>query len=665
MRCPACTQRNSVAAKNCKFCGSKFKTKTSPLVIKAVAGVAAIGLVLGLASAVGSMFSGAPAPKLKPIAERMAAGPKTPEDAQIMRSELDTAVIKYLEQNGSLSSADLLTKLQTEVPSSAFEVLVFDLPNQIKLIELTCVMQPSDYLIVPGKAGVKVSRIKGLQVFDESRLVAATPDPCLILIGHTTGDRPREPQVSAIALLPSGETADRTDKMVPPIQGPGSANFIGTSNNIKVERGIVSAAKEQKLFDPSVNFKDEPFITNLTWKNGAYEPSSSMGTNEVGALYAVASCLVDPTSIDSYRQQLSPDVRDNIKRMADKPVVAPGNFKIAKVSKESSGRRKRSRRGGGGDSGNQYLLTAASKRSFEVGLVKAGRWSVSGLKEVDAPESVATEPVTDTTSTTSATTAVSTPVATPVVQEPVVEPKIVEKQPEKVAVVSPPAESREDKRRKEREKQREEERERELAKEKEREKKRELAKAKEREEREAREEKKREIAREKERDEKKQRELAKKKEPETRSSGGSRGETTSRVTMRTGPARGNKSIFDIGRGESVRVLGEQNGWVKISANGREGWVYGSYVKKNGSSKSSERSEQTAKKREPEKVASKRETPPQAKRETKKEKPPEKEKVASTPKPTKSSSKKPQVSSSKSHSADHSSHVESAEPDFVP
>ena len=664
MRCPACTQRNSVAAKNCKFCGSKFKTKTSPLMFKAVAGVAAIGLVLGLASAVGSMFSGAPAPKLKPIAERMAAGPKTPEEAQIMRSELDNAVIKYLEQNGSLSSADLLTKLQTEVPSSAFEVLVFDLPNQIKLIELTCVMQPSDYLIVPSKGGVKVSRVKGLQVFDEARLVSTTPDPCLVLIGHTTGERPREAQVSAIALLPSGEVADRTDKMVPPIQGPGSANFIGTSNNIKVERGIVSAAKEQKLFDPSVNFKDEPFITNLTWKNGKYEPSSSMGTNEVGALYAVASCLVDPTAVDSYRQQLSPDVRENIKAMADKPVVAPGNFKIAKVSKESSGRRRRSRRGGGGDGGGQYLLTAASKRSFEVSLVKAGRWSVSGLKQVDAPESVATEPVDDTTSTTGATTAVATPVAAPVAQETPVEPKIVEKQPEKVAVVSPPTESREEKRRKEREKQREEERERELAKEKEREKKREVAKAKEREEREAREEreKKREIAREKEREEKKQRELAKKREPETRSGGGSRGETTSRVTMRTGPARGNKSILDIGRGESVRVLGEQNGWVKISANGREGWVYGSYVKKNGSSKSSERSEQTAKKREPEKVASKRETPPPVKRETKKEKAPEK--VASTPKPTKSS-KKPQVSSSKSQGADHSSHVESAEPDFVP
>lgn len=647
MRCPACTQRNSVAAKNCKFCGSKFKKKTSPVVIKVVAGVAAVGLCLGLASAVGSMFSGAPAPKLKPIAERMAAGPKSPEEAQIMRSELDNAVIKYLEQNGSLSSADLLTKLQTEVPSSAFEVLVFDLPNQIKLIELTCVMQPSDYLVVPAKSGVKVSRVKGLQVFDEARLVSTTPDPCLVLIGHTTGDRPKEAQVSALALLPSGEVADRSDKIVPPIQGPGSAAFIGTSNNIKVERGIVSSAKEQKLFDASVNFKDEPFITNLTWKNGKYEANSSMGTNEVGALYAVASSLVDPTAIDSYRQQLSPEVRETIKGMADKPVTAPGNFKIAKVSKDSSGRRKRSRRSS--DSGNSFLLTSPA-RAFEVGLVKAGRWSVTGLKETSAPESVATEPVSDETGTAGATTAAVTPVP----QE--TELKVVEKQAEKVAVVSPPAESREDKRRKEREA------ERESAKEREREKKRELAKAKEREEREAREEKKRELAREKEREEKKQRELARKKESEPKSSGGSRGETTSRVTMRTGPARGNKSIFDIGRGESVRVLGEQNGWVKISANGREGWVYGSYVKRNSSSKSSERSEKTASKREPEKVATKRQAPPPAKP---KEKPPEKEKVASSSKSTKSTSRKPQVSSSKSHSADHSTHVAPDEPDFVP
>jgi len=618
-------------------------------VIKVVAGIAAVGLCLGLASAVGSMFSGAPAPKLKPIAERMAAGPKSPEDAQIMRSELDNAVIKYLEQHGSLSSADLLTKLQTEVPSSAFEVLVFDLPNQIKLIELTCVMQPSDYLVVPAKSGVKVSRVKGLQVFDEARLVSTTPDPCLVLIGHTTGDRPKEAQVSALALLPSGEVADRSDKIVPPIQGPGSAAFIGTSNNIKVERGIVSSAKEQKLFDPSVNFKDEPFMTNLTWKNGKYEASSSMGTNEVGALYAVASSLVDPTAIESYRQQLAPEVRETIKGMADKPVVAPGNFKIAKISKDSSGRKRRSRRSSG-DSGNSYLLSSPA-RAFEVGLVKAGRWSVTGLKETSAPESVATEPVGDGASTASATTSVMTSVA----QE-APEAKVVDKQPDKVAVVSPPTESREDKRKKEREA------EREAAKDREREKKRELAKVKEREEREAREEKKRELAREKEREEKKQRELAKKKESEPKSSGGSRGETTSRVTMRTGPARGNKSIFDIGRGESVRVLGEQNGWVKISANGREGWVYGSYVKRSSSSRSSEKSEKTASKREPEKVATKRQAPPPAKP---KEKQPEKEKVASSSKSTKSTSKKPQVSSSKSHSADHSTHVAPDEPDFVP
>jgi hypothetical protein len=597
MRCPACTQRNSVAAKDCKFCGQKFKRKTSPILLKVGAGVVAVGLVLGLASAVGSMFSGTPAPKLKPIAERMAAGPKSPEEAQIMRSELDNAVIKYLEQHGSIPSADLLTKLQTEVPSSAFEVLVFDLPNQIKLIELTCVLQPSDYLVVPSKSGPKVSRISNLQVFDAARLIPTTPEPCLVLLGHTTGDQPKQPQLNALAITPSGEVTDRTDKLFPSIKGTGSANFIGTSNNIKIERGIVSSAKDQELFDPSVNFKDEPFITNLTWKNGKYESSSSMGTNEVGALYAVASSLVDPTATESFRQQLSPEVRDNIKAMADKPVAAPGHFKISKVAKEPS-KRRRSRRAAAEANGG-YVLTSGD-RAFEVGLVKAGRWSASTLKETKASEAVATQPVTETPEVT------QEPVQTPVIvqeSEKVVVKEVVKekvKEPTRVAQVTPSEPP---------------------------------------------------PKKEKKRDEPKP-----KKEPKTETGGKSGGsgkivtETSSRVTMRTGPARHHKSIFDVGRGESVRILGEQNGWYKISVNGQEGWVYNSYVRKGNWTKSTE------------KVATKKEsTPPPVKREPKKER--EKEKVtASAPKPAKSKNKS-QVSSSKAHGIDRVEHAD--EPDFVP
>lgn len=645
MRCPACTQRNSVAANKCKFCGQKFKTKTSPLLIKAGLGVVAIAVVLGLGSAVGSMFSGAPAPKLKPIAERMAAGPKSPEEAQIMRAELDAAVMKYLEQHGALSSADLLTKLQTEVPSSAFEVLVFDLPSSMKLVEMTCVLQPADYLVVPTKSGPpKVSRISGLQVFDEARYISATPDPLLILLGHTTGDRPKEPQLNAVAILPSGEIADRTDKVFPAIKGTGSANFITGTNNIKVERNIVSSAKDQQLFDNSVNFKDEPFITNLAWKNGKYEPSASLGTNEVGALYAVASCLVDPTATESFRQQLSPEVRSAIKAMADKPVSAPGKFKIAKADNQQSSHR-RSRRSAP-DASSTYVLTSGD-RAFEVAMVKAGRWSVTGLKETKASEAVATQPLTETTSES-----VSSP-------EPVNETKVVVQEPKnKVAVV--PAVSDEDKKREKREAARREEARREQAKREE--EKREEAR------RVAREEAKREDAKrakaEREEAERAKEKLAKSKRDSKNDSSSGSGkivtETSSRVTMRTGPARQHKQIVDVARGETVRILSESNGWLKISVNGREGWVYNSYVKKGGSAQSSERNEKVAAKKEP--------TPPPAKHESKREKEREtaqtKTPPAATTAKTKPAKSKPQITTSKTHAADHQSSV-ADEPDFVP
>jgi len=563
-----------------------------------VAGVVAVVIVLGLGSAVSSMFSGKPEVRLKPIAERMAAGPKSPEDAHLMRVQLDSAVTSYLEQHGQLSSADLLTKLQSEVPSTAFEVLVFDLPNKMKLVEMTCVLQPSDYLVVPTPSGKpKVSRISGLSVFDDSRLIAASPEPVLILLGHTTGDKPKQPQVNAVAVLPTGEIADRSDKLVPPLKGSGGAAFVGPgSNDIKVERTIVQSAKDQQLFDASVNFRDEPFVTTLTWKNNRYDPSVSLGGSEVGALYAVANALVDPAEADTYRQQLSAQVRDNIKAMESKPVVAPGNFKIGKVAKEAP--RRRSRRGSS-DATATYVLTSG-KRAFEIALVKSGRWSATGLKETSASEAVATEPIAPE----------PTPVAaTP---EPAPEPKVVVQEPEKpkapvkVAVVPEPKKP----------------------------------------------EPKPEPKPEKTRTERPREE--KKSEPK-KSTGGRVAEIARRVTMRTGPARQNEQIMDLGKGEQVRIIGERSSWYKVSVNGKEGWIYNSYVKKGSFDRSDVPS-----------VAAKSE-PPAPKREKKerKEKPP----VASTPKPSTTASKPPakpkktQISTSKQHHVDRVDH--SSEPDFVP
>lgn len=635
MRCPACTQRNSVAARNCKFCGAKFKAKAPEIPVRAIVGVVTVGAVIGVCSFVGSLISGGgkPVPKLKPIAERMAAGPKTPDDAQLMRVELDNAVVGYLEQNGSLSSADLLTKLQSEVPSSAFEVLVFDLPNKIKLVELACVLQPSDYLVVPGKSGTpKVSRINGFSVFDAAKVIDSKPDPCLILLGHSTGDKAGEPQFKASALLESGETTDLTDKVFPVLKGTGSAKFIGTTDDIKIDRSVVSSAKDQKLFDKSVNFKDEPFTTTLKWKNGTYSPSVTLGSSEVGALYAVASSLIDPTDVDIYRQQLSSEVRDKIKSMEDKPVLSPGNFRITKVAKETSSRRRRSRRSAGGDGTGTYILSSG-KRGFEVALVKAGRWSVTSLKETEAPaESIASsEPTAEPTPVVEPTPEPVVETAVPVAETPKVVERVIEKpvvkEPVKVATISGTDTSTEKKRDRKSEK---------------------------KPEKKSEPEKPKQVARD---------------ESSSSSSKGYGSETVRKVTMRTGPARQNESVANLGVGVPIRILDQKGPWYKISANGKEGWVYGSYVKRGGSSKPS-------RERERESVASKPEAsePKPSKRDKKSSKSKPATKTASTKSTTttatassvdkskKSGKYKSQISSSKAHSAPKEA---SAEPDFVP
>ncbi len=665
MRCPNCTQRNSVASRNCKFCGQKFKNKGPQIPLKAVAAVGVAGIVVCAASALGSVFT-RPDPKLRPVAERMAAGPKSAEDAQLMRVQLDTAVLKYLEQFGNISSPDLLTKLQSELPSSAFEVLVFDLPNNIKLVEVDCVLQPSDYLIVPSKEGHKVSRLAGLGVFDASRLLDAAPEQLLVLLGHTTGDGPRQPQLKALAILPSGEVSDRTDKVLPVIKGSGSANFIGTTNDIKVDRMLVSAAKDQKLFCGSIPFKDEQFITNLTWKNGRYTGGGSLGTGEFGALYAVASSLVDPTDADDYKQYLSVDVRDGIKGLEEKPVVAPGNFKIGKASKETSKRRRKS----DSDTSKTYILVSG-KRAFEVSLAKSGRWSATGFKETSAPAQIA-----------EAAPEASTAAAQP--SEEVSKHESIEKADSKIVVKSTDETTklasadlkrerreREAKREAELEARRAEEREERIAADT-REKtekaeriaaeKREKSERAERiaEEKRERTEKAERIAAEKrEKSEKAERIASEKREKSERSSSrreressGGAGtivtETSSRVTMRSGPGRRNKTIFDVSRGEPVRILGEENGWYKISVNGREGWIYSSYVNKGKLSKSTE----VASKEKSEKSTS-------SKRSDKRER--EQTTVASVTK-SKSSKNRTQISSSKSHGGVAIHHDE---PDFVP
>jgi len=51
------------------------------------------------------------------------------------------------------------------------------------------------------------------------------------------------------------------------------------------------------------------------------------------------------------------------------------------------------------------------------------------------------------------------------------------------------------------------------------------------------------------------------------------------VTVRSGPGKSNKSLFNLSGGTEVSVLDESKGWLKIKdAQGRTGWAYKSYIK---------------------------------------------------------------------------------------
>ncbi len=54
---------------------------------------------------------------------------------------------------------------------------------------------------------------------------------------------------------------------------------------------------------------------------------------------------------------------------------------------------------------------------------------------------------------------------------------------------------------------------------------------------------------------------------------------SSGVTVRSGPGKGNKSLFNLAGGSPVTVLDDSKGWLKIKdAQGRTGWAYKSYIR---------------------------------------------------------------------------------------
>ena len=88
MRCPECQQRNSVAARKCKFCGANFKRKETPVGKKLILWgcFGALCLLIFLAFSLPKMVD--PSERLISTAKRVAAGTKTSEEAGNFNNDL-------------------------------------------------------------------------------------------------------------------------------------------------------------------------------------------------------------------------------------------------------------------------------------------------------------------------------------------------------------------------------------------------------------------------------------------------------------------------------------------------------------------------------------------------------------------------------------------------
>ncbi|MBY0357657.1 MAG: SH3 domain-containing protein [Candidatus Obscuribacterales bacterium] len=298
MRCPECEQRNSVIAKECASCGTKLKQKGLTTAMKF--GIGGACVLVATTLYVGSILPklADPAENLASVAKRLAAGPKSTDEARQMKADFADAVKKMLAKIGEDNPTAIARKLQMALPSAAFEVHVVDLPKGLKLVEIDTLLQATDFLVMKGTTDVKVFQLSGFEVFDDARAVSDQAGPVLVLLGHSSGQMPHRPQLKTYALLPD-YVEDESEKMVPPIKGEGTARFIKNSNDVYVELSLASMAQSDgiKLVPPIS--ADMLLRQTLRWRDARYTPEVQLGNDSFSYLYFVARGLAHPEQLTS------------------------------------------------------------------------------------------------------------------------------------------------------------------------------------------------------------------------------------------------------------------------------------------------------------------------------------------------------------------------------
>ncbi len=331
MRCPECTVRNSVAAVQCKECGAKLARKNalSPKVLKygaiGVAAVALLGLGAVSLAMIPSMFDSDA--DLRKVSRMVAKGPKSKEDADHLKSELENSVKRFLEKNVALPPAEITAKMQKLLPSSAYEIHVFDLPKGLKLVEVDTVLQPCNYII----SGKDVAVLRKFDVFDEAKVVGPASD-VLVLLGHHNAQAGGKPQVKVFALTASG-VKDLSDKSVPFFSGGGEGKtaFAANGKDIDIEMTVASRASEEELFTPSslraLGLPEEKLKLKLVYNNAAYELQDDNGRGPMAALRAIAFTVADPAQKPRFRRYLTNAAGDALGNVG-KLKICPPAFEI-------------------------------------------------------------------------------------------------------------------------------------------------------------------------------------------------------------------------------------------------------------------------------------------------------------------------------------------------
>lgn len=271
MRCSECAERNSVAARKCEFCGSKFNKRPSPLSLKLACGGVAVAITASIAASwlVPKLVD--PEENLGRVAKTLAAGPTSVEQANKVKSDFAVAMKNFLKTAGDDKTPALNASLQKLLPTSAFEVHIVDLPRGLRVVEIDTVLQASSFLVMKTGSGTKVFDLPAFEVFDDARILNDSAGPVLALVGHSSGPPPHKPMVRTYALLPDS-IMDETEKLVPAFKVDGVAKFAKNNQDIQVEFSVPAATngggkRAKKNAAPTT---ERLAFGNLKWKDAHY-----------------------------------------------------------------------------------------------------------------------------------------------------------------------------------------------------------------------------------------------------------------------------------------------------------------------------------------------------------------------------------------------------------